>query len=125
MKPFDLEKAKSGAKLCTRDGRRARIICYDRKSQVYPIVALIKDDIREEYIRFYTLYGESDINAKDNDDDLFIAPEKKEGWVNVYKDLAKYKVGGDYIYDTKEEAERQKSDTCIATVKIKWEEWEE
>jgi len=29
--PFDLEKAKAGAKLCQRNGCKARIICYDRR----------------------------------------------------------------------------------------------
>lgn len=30
MQSFDLEEAKKGKKLITRDGRHARIICYDR-----------------------------------------------------------------------------------------------
>ena len=29
MKTFDLEKAKAGAPLCTREGFRARIVCFD------------------------------------------------------------------------------------------------
>lgn len=43
MKPFDLEKAKAGAPLCTREGFRARIICFDADNDRFPIVALIKD----------------------------------------------------------------------------------
>ena len=30
MKPFDLEAAKAGKPVCTRDGRKARINCFDR-----------------------------------------------------------------------------------------------
>lgn len=30
LKPFDLEAAKAGKPVCTRDGRKARIICFDR-----------------------------------------------------------------------------------------------
>lgn len=56
MKEFDLEKAKMGYPLCTRDGRGARIICYDRKGD-YPIVALITDEEDEEQAIIYTING--------------------------------------------------------------------
>lgn len=42
LKPFDLEAAKQGKPVCTRDGRKARIICFDAKGN-NPIVALIYD----------------------------------------------------------------------------------
>lgn len=32
LKPFDLETAKAGKPVCTRDGRKARIICFDMNS---------------------------------------------------------------------------------------------
>ena len=41
LKPFSLEAAKAGKPVCTRDGRKARIICFDRKDNT-PIVALIE-----------------------------------------------------------------------------------
>lgn len=43
MKPFDLEKAKAGAPVCTREGFRARIVCFDADHNRFPIIALIKD----------------------------------------------------------------------------------
>lgn len=43
LKPFDLEAAKAGKPVCTRDGRKARIICWDKKGN-YPIVALIQEN---------------------------------------------------------------------------------
>ena len=44
MQPFDIDQAKAGAKLITRNHRRARIICYDRLTGKWPghIVALVK-----------------------------------------------------------------------------------
>ena len=42
LRPFDLEAAKAGKPVCTRDGRKARIICFDAKCNK-PIVALIYD----------------------------------------------------------------------------------
>ena len=46
MTEFDLEKAKKGAKLITRSGKKARIVCYDRIDRVKngPILALICND---------------------------------------------------------------------------------
>nr|DAR57546.1 MAG TPA: hypothetical protein [Caudoviricetes sp.] len=55
MKPFDLEKAKAGASICTRDGSKARIVCFDANNKRFPLVALIKDsDNSEEYPVLYT-----------------------------------------------------------------------
>lgn len=44
MKSFELEDAKNGAKLITRNGRQARIICYDRLTagRPGPVIALVK-----------------------------------------------------------------------------------
>lgn len=43
VKPFNLEEAKSGAKLVTRSGKSARIVCYDRidDRRKSPILALV------------------------------------------------------------------------------------
>ena len=30
LKPFDIQKAREGKPVCTRDGRKARIVCFDR-----------------------------------------------------------------------------------------------
>ena len=55
MKPFDLEKAKAGARVCTRYGRDARIICFDRKSELdAPIIALALNPDNTENIMTYT-----------------------------------------------------------------------
>lgn len=56
MKTFDLEKAKAGAKVCTRDGKEARIICFDMAGD-YPIVALVKLGTNEEHIVAYLSDG--------------------------------------------------------------------
>lgn len=41
---FEIDKAKTGAKLVTRNGRSARIICYDRltANRQGKIIALVK-----------------------------------------------------------------------------------
>ena len=112
LKPFDIQKAREGKTVCTRDGRKARIICFDRNSDK-PIVALITTDNREYLTEYYCDGRISYYNSENND--LMMLPEKKEGWVNVYKDS---------VYDTKDHAliGRSESRGYIDTIKINWEE---
>lgn len=122
MKPFDLEEAKAGKPVCTRDGRKVRIVCFDRMGN-YPIIGLIrKDDIERIY------YFKENGGCTDDFCELMMAPEKKEGWVNVY-------IKGDdkrascCIYPTKEEAiihatlpNGEFIKSYVTTTKIEWEE---
>lgn len=123
LKPFDLQKAKDGKPVCTRDGRKARIICFDAKCNK-PIVALIYDCNKETVLQ-YLENGRFFVDQIDKYD-LMMLPEKKEGWVNVYKS---YNVGKKIpcmasIYPTKEEAKKSSvvGFDYVDTVKIEWEE---
>ena len=126
LKPFDLEAAKACKPVCTRDGRKVRILCYDLKGAEYPIVALVEaHDYLDESISTYDRNGRFD-HDRENKNDLMMLPEKKEGWVNVYKS---YNVGKKTpciasIYPTKEEAKKSSvvGFDYVDTVKIEWEE---
>ena len=123
LKEFDLEAAKAGKPVCTRDGRKARIICFDAKG-THPIIALVSDpDIEGAEIPFcYTNDGFYNNPNCESNHDLMILPEKKEGWVNVYRDFNI--VHAKNIFDTREEALKNidGGENCVATVKIEWEE---
>ena len=123
LKPFDLQQAKDGKPVCTRDGRKARIICFDAKG-THPIIALVSDpDIEGEEIPFcYTNDGFYNNPNCESTHDLMILPEKHEGWVNLYRDFNV--VHAKNVFDTKQEALKNISngENCIATVKIVWEE---
>ena len=110
LKEFDLEAAKAGKPVCTRDGRKARIICFDLKAEK-PIVALITNDDKEE-AHFYYNNGRSN-QYQGYRYDLMMLPEKKTGWINIKKD------GG--IFKSREEAERNCSDDYFV-VEVEWEE---
>lgn len=85
MKEFDLEKAKAGHPVCTRDGREARILCFDRIGD-RPIVALVKE-AGEETIFSYNKKGKLFSNdGRKCIDDLFMKAVKREAWINLYKD---------------------------------------
>ena len=124
MKPFNLEEylKNPSRKVVTRDGRPAEIKCtnYVNPSTAFCVIAEI--DVKNVKMSF--LFRETDgrfDRTKESENDLFFAPEKKEGWANIYKQDARYRVIG-YVYETKEEAERNKDIDYITTIKIEWEE---
>ena len=127
MEQFSLEKylANPSRKVVTRDGRPVRILCTDKKSYNEQIVGLIMGDNGMEFISTWTQQGKSFFNS-DTPNDLFFAPEKHEGYVNVYRSLDKdcaYYLGN--IYNSKAEAEdarENKKFKYIDTIKIEWEE---
>ena len=124
MKQFNLEEYLANPrKVITRDGRNARIICTDAKNK-YPIVALIETpDGRERRPCEYKKDGTYIIGEK-SPCDLFFAPEKHEGWLNIYRSESGFYLRGN-PYKSKEEADevaKANNKTFCATVKIGWEE---
>lgn len=123
LKPFDLEAARSGKTVCTHDGRKARIICFDRKGK-YPIVALINEGEEELLFNYNNdgyFNGEDDASGYD----LMMLPEKKEGWINIIIKSNGDSYTGNRIYKSKEEAvDGSKDILCkkVITTKIQWEE---
>lgn len=83
MKPFDLEKAKAGAPVITRDGREARIICFDAK-QEDPLIVLVTNKSGFENDYSYLENGRYQI-TKENPLDLFMKPIKRTYYFNVFK----------------------------------------
>ena len=117
LKPFDLKAAKAGKPVCTRDGRKARIICFDAKRKdERNIIAVVpsKDFPGFEDVIAYTNNGNY-YEEHENDGDLMMLPEKKEGWVNVYKNQ---------IHNTPESAEEGHKGITdyIKTIRVEWEE---
>lgn len=112
LKPFDLEAAKAGKPVCTRDGRKARIICFDTINKGnYPIIALLEDKGCEA-IFYYNKDGKCNVGTEL---DLMMLPEKKEGWIIIHKEA---------IYD-KETAEKIARETTANVIRIQKIEWEE
>ena len=120
MKQFNLDEylKNPSRKVVTRDGGNVRIVCTNKKG-VNPIVALVtKYDSDTELAYTYTKNGEF-VGSIITKYDLFFAPEKHEGWVNVYRDKESGELYCGYVYDSEEEAKKRGG---IATVKIEWEE---
>lgn len=122
MKEFNLDEylKNPSQKVVTRDGRAVRIICTDAKGDE-TLIALVYNKVRDEE-NVYT-YNKDGYFYGDNDSclDLFFDTNKREGWINIYSEQ-EYRHPGENIFNTKEEAIKNKSEIYIATVKIEWEE---
>ncbi len=125
MKQFNLEEYLKNPerKVVTRDGRKVnRFLCTDLKSE-FPIAAAVescKGSYTEELLTYRnngTFYNVATIDRRD----LFFAPEKHEGWVNVYK-AGNTPHSDTCIWPTEEEAKKWANDDYVATIKIEWEE---
>ena len=124
MEQFSLEKylANPSRKVVTRDGNSVRILCTNRRDLNFPIIALIENRPGgEEEAHSYTKDGR--LCHISNIFDLVFAPEKHEGWVNIYKsNYGGYELS--QVYQRKEDAEKRKiiDENYVTTIKIEWEE---
>lgn len=119
MKPFNLEKAKVGKPVCTRDGRPVRIVEFNMKNENFPIIAIVSCE-NEEKATTFTKEGGYYVGMS-SDKDLMMVSETEEGWINIYKTETEF-VGGK-IFSSKEEAldKRYAFMPYVDTVKIKFE----
>ena len=125
MKQFNLEEYTKdpSKKVVTRAGESVtRFLCTDARG-LFPIVALVENN-DGEYSVSYTKDGRFFPNEIDDKNDLFFAPEKHEGWLNVYRNGDGITSFGAILHTSKEEAEEMgKIDVYYAaTAKIEWEE---
>lgn len=124
MKPFDLELAKMGYPVCTRDGRKVRIICFNRLSGIreMPVVFLLKDIACDvEHIYTCTRKGCHYADESKSDLDLMLCPLKRIGYINIYDNNRVSRK----IFETEEKAKiaaNSTPDKYIKTIKIEWEE---
>lgn len=94
--PFDLAKAKAGAKLKTIGGSDVRVICYDRKTDnEIKLVALVSNDMGVEISCGYTEQGH---NFTDDSLDIKIVEEVEEP--DRWRDANKCGVEGWSLTDT-------------------------
>ena len=124
MKEFNLEEylKNPDREVVTRDGRKVRIICTDRKGAT-PIIALVNDGLSEELS--HAFYSDGKIfSDEDNELDLFFAPTKHEGWIIINKWADGERDTNGIIYNTKLDIPDISlvGGKRVATIKIEWEE---
>ena len=105
--PFDTKfkpQIESGEyKVETRDGHPARIVCWDKKSRIHPIIALVTNSEGNENTRWVTEKGCVYAVGTKADDDLFIItpePELSEfenACIQLYQDGCSDGLAGDRL----------------------------
>lgn len=122
MRPFNSDEyIKNPSKqVVTRDGRNVKIRCTDYIG-FGPIIAKVEGN---SYSQMFYSDGRA-CRCEESTYDLFFAPEKHEGWINIFKssnDLAF--LGQSRIFASKEDAKKDGKDCeCyVATIKVEWEE---
>jgi len=96
MKPFDLEAAKRGEPIVTRDGCKAKFIAHVPEAEsLFKLAVLIDGEIF-----IFAEAGNYWSDKKDSTLDLFMAPKKRTVWVNLLIS------GKAFHYDTEESANR-------------------
>ena len=83
LKAFSLKAAKAGKPVCTRSGKKVRIVCFD-KVGAYPIIALVQEECMET-CHFYLQDGKCADSGSEYD--LVMLCEKKRGYVNIYSNM--------------------------------------
>ena len=121
MKQFNLEEYLKNTlrKEVTRDGRNVKILCTNFTKAQHIIAQIEGND-------YSTAFHKDGIfvNGFESNYDLFFAPEKHEGWINLYKNEHDISWLSPRYFASKKEAEKEgKSYTCsVTTIKIEWEE---
>jgi len=111
MKPFNLEEAKAGKPLVTRDGRSAKFIAHLPSAlSNWQVVAYVSN------AGAVASYNEAGLCNGANTIDLFMASEKKTVWVNVYAN------GFACSWESKERADRFKQRERVSCIEVTYEE---
>ena len=108
MIKFDLEKALAGEKVVTRDGREVTQLhvfnCGDDVE--YNVYGVVGCGVEDFSVKGKWAHGENEL-------DLFMAPKKLSGFVNVYKQGA-----CDVIFGTKEAADEHHTRNRVACIDL-------
>jgi hypothetical protein len=118
MKPFNLKEALSGKPVVTRTGDAvSQLYLFDCDDDL-PLMGVLHNEIHS-----FTKDGKwSTYDTDKRDTDLFMAPEKKSIWVNVYEVMdslsEEFELSIGKIHGTKESAIISKNKNYIKTIEI-------
>lgn len=132
--PFDIEKAKQGAKVVTKDGNPVRIVSYDRKSLSgdFPICALIdvgeyemdlffRKDGTTRDIETYNLYIEEEVKTQR------MTNKELANWISLIHGVYRQVLENGCVYDNWSYIAKEENDEVKPGVMIREEygEWRE
>ena len=108
--PFNLERARAGEPIVTRNGRKAKFIAYVPDAQLFNerVVFLLDHRIKT------TCADGFSYPAHENKSDLFMAEKKRTVWVNIL--LRPNEMECAYHYESEEDADKDATVFCGANV---------
>lgn len=115
--PFDLETAlKHPERVVTRDGRKVRQFTKFESNSEFTVIVVLDNEVQS-----FRVNGTYQFGNRESQNDLFLLPEVKECWVNVYEEKGKGFNIGD-AYKSKQDAIDKIADTpeytYIKTIRI-------
>lgn len=127
MRAFNLKDFLANPKqnVTTLFNEKVEILCTDRNNADKPIVFILRSGSDSGSVYY------ADVNGRyKGAHQLFFAPTKKTGWINIYKEDDFFHASSDiiastgcYVFDTEEHAKTTfNTKIHLATVKIEWEE---
>ena len=122
LMPFDIEAAKTGAEVVTKEGAPVEILEYELRG-CDPIVGVIHSK-NIDIVERFTAEGKN----KHDVYDLYLQQVKCSGWINVVFSAGEKRIIDEVVYDTPEEAQESRLLTIgcnnynrlIATIPISW-----
>ena len=121
MKQFPLEQylKNPSRKVVTRKGIPVKIHCTNFVT-CKPIIAEIDG---RGYSQSFTKEGRYFGDTDESSEVLFFAPEKHEGWINLYRN-ASYATSAGCVFTSEKEAKENiyALPRYVTTIKIEWEE---
>lgn len=124
QRPFDLEKAKAGATICTKGGNPARFLCMDYLIPDHPVLVVTERFGREYIYRVRTDGTYSKHENEEHDNDIMMVSDKKVGFMPVIR-FADNGYRGGIIYETEDEARRFNvvgKEGCVDIIRVEVED---
>ena len=122
MKPFNLADALAGKPVMTQDGVKVvRIFYAEDACESSKVICVLETGLVVSH------YKDGRYSAdRKSDNDLVMAPQKKEGWINLYQ-ASFGRVPSDTIHSSEEDAINLAKNHSwepheFVTIKIEWEE---
>ena len=123
MKPFNLERAKAGDPVITRDGRKARFLYHaniNRQTSEHLIFLIICDE-NHEWSSMFDIDGHIYRESEDSDLDLHMATITKTRWGIIDQGCLMFVC----TFETKADAEIKVASYAPDNFKVAKIEWEE
>lgn len=122
-KPFDLQAAIAGKPIQTKNGKLVKFGGYNPEANP-DAQLLIWVKSGNNWVIGTRYFNGKNYETSDSEGDLVMAPEKKEGWVCIYRKQDGFTYVANAIYKTEEEALERKlnNSEIISTSRIEWEE---